>query len=98
MGARRAESRLKALVLASKPEGLSPSQRFRLEQWAPRLSRDHGIDLDFAPFESAELAAILNKPGNAVRKARLVLRDFVRRATDVRRAGLYDIVIIHREA
>ena len=51
------------LVLASKPRGLSPSQRFRLEQWAPGLASDHGITLDFAPFESKRLADILYQQG-----------------------------------
>src|SRR5258708_29282945 len=40
------------LVVVSTPGGLSPSQRYRFEQWAPHLAADHGIALDFAPFES----------------------------------------------
>jgi glycosyltransferase involved in cell wall biosynthesis len=86
------------LVLASKPQGRSPSQRFRLEQWAPRLERDHGISLHFAPFESAELAEILNRPGRLGRKALLVVRDFVRRSAVLAEARRYDGLIIHREA
>lgn len=90
--------RRRLLVLASKPKGQSPSQRFRLEQWAPRLARDHAIDLDFAPFESEPLAQTLSKPGHLLAKATLVGRDFLRRAGVVRRARDYDAVIIHREA
>jgi glycosyltransferase involved in cell wall biosynthesis len=86
------------LVLASKPRGRSPSQRFRLEQWAPRLARDHGIELDFAPFESEALADVLNKPGQTGRKAALVLRDFARRSGILRSARDYDLLVVHREA
>ena len=92
------ERALRVLVLASKPRGLSPSQRFRLEQWAPRLERDHGITLDIAPFESERLSRIINKPGRLMEKALLVSRDFVRRAGIVPRASGYDAVVVHREA
>lgn len=90
--------RLRLLVLASKPMGQSPSQRFRLEQWAPRLARDHSIDLEFLPFESPELSAIINKPGRLGRKAALVFRDFLRRTGVFQRARAADAIIIHREA
>jgi glycosyltransferase involved in cell wall biosynthesis len=93
-----AERPLNVLVLASKPMGLSPSQRFRLEQWAPLLERDHRIRLDFAPFESDALARIVSKPGKTARKAVLVARDFVRRSAIVARAKSYDAIVIHREA
>ena len=86
------------LVLASKPIGRSPSQRFRLEQWAPRLERDHDIRLDFAPFESDALADILYEPGHVVRKSALVTRDFLRRAALLGRMRDYDAVVVHREA
>ena len=86
------------LVLASKPEGMSPSQRYRFEQWAPRLARDHGIHLDFAPFESAELSELLYRPGRIVRKGLLTLRDYARRAGVLARAKDYDAIVIHREA
>ena len=88
----------RVLVLASKPRGLSPSQRFRLEQWAPHLARDHGITLDFAPFESRRLAHILYQPGRHVSKALLVARDFIRRSKVLLDVRNYDAVVIHREA
>jgi glycosyltransferase involved in cell wall biosynthesis len=90
--------RRRLLVLASKPRGLSPSQRFRLEQWAPYLAEEHSITLDFAPFESKELADILYKPGRYPAKAMLVLRDFIRRSRVLSDARPYDAVVIHREA
>jgi hypothetical protein len=86
------------LVLASKPEGLSPSQRYRFEQWAPHLARDHGIELDVAPFESRRLARLLYEPGHVAAKALWTLCDFSRRAAVLPRARRYDAVVIHREA
>lgn len=32
--------------------GRYPNLRFRLEQWAPYLRRDHGIEVEFLPYES----------------------------------------------
>ena len=85
-------------MLVSKPRGSSPSQRFRLEQWAPRLARDHGIDLDFEPFESPGLSRILYQPGRIPQKAVRVGFDFLRRSAALLRARHYDGVVIHREA
>jgi glycosyltransferase involved in cell wall biosynthesis len=86
------------LVLASKPFGRSPSQRYRFEQWAPHLAGDHGIILEFAPFESAHLAQLLSQPGHFAAKAATTLRDYLRRAAIIARANDFDAIVIHREA
>lgn len=86
------------LVLASKPAGQSPSQRYRFEQWAPYLARDHGIALDFAPFESEPLARLLYEPGHVAAKALLTVGDFLRRSAVLPRVRRYDAVVVHREA
>ncbi|HET9337234.1 MAG TPA: hypothetical protein VFO12_12600, partial [Sphingomicrobium sp.] len=78
------------LVLASKAAGLAPGQRFRFEQWAPRLARDHAIKLDLEPFESPRLTEILYRPGHLVAKAALVGRDFLRRFRVIRQARDFD--------
>jgi glycosyltransferase involved in cell wall biosynthesis len=92
------ERPLRVLVLASKAPGLAPGQRFRFEQWAPRLERDHRITLDLDPFESPELSRLLYKRGHVAAKAGLVARDFLRRAAAVTKARNYDAVLIVREA
>ena len=89
---------MKLLVLVSKAPGISPGQRFRLEQWAPYLERTHGITLDFVPFESPRTTDVLYRAGHRGQKALLVLADFVRRLPAVLRAGRYDGVAIYREA
>lgn len=86
------------LVLTSKPAGMSPSQRYRLEQWAPYLAAEHGIDLEFAPFESEALAARLYRPGHLLAKSGLTVRDYVRRSAILGRARHFDAIVIHREA
>ena len=86
------------LVLANKERGLAPGQRFRFEQWAPRLKRDHDITLDLAPFESPRLTEILYKPGHRLAKAALVSYDFARRSKALLTARDYDAVLLFREA
>lgn len=83
-------------MLAPKPAGLSPGQRFRLEQWAPH-AKSHGVTLDFHPFESPGLTRVLYLPGRVLQKASRVAYDFVRRADALRRARDYDGVIVYRE-
>ena len=89
---------IRVLVLANKPAGHAPGQRFRFEQWAPRLARDHGIALDLLPFESLALTQVLYRPGHLLAKAGLVSRDFLRRARSLLAAKNYDAVLVFREA
>lgn len=88
----------RVLAFVQKPVGISPGQRFRLEQWEPHLRTQHGIALDFCVFESNELSAALDHPGNVARKAAFMLRDFWRRREDVRLAREYDAAVVYREA
>jgi glycosyltransferase involved in cell wall biosynthesis len=89
---------VRVLVLANKPVGLAPGQRFRFEQWAPHLARDHGIELDLLPFESPALTKVLYRPGHVLAKAGLVSRDFARRARSLVAAKNFDCVLVFREA
>jgi glycosyltransferase involved in cell wall biosynthesis len=94
-----AESRpLRLLVLTLKREGVSPGQRFRIEQWAPHLEANHDIAVDYLPFESPRLSELLYQPGHVPEKAVLAAWDFLRRAAAVVRAKSYDAVIVFREA
>jgi glycosyltransferase involved in cell wall biosynthesis len=89
---------MRLLCLVPKPIGISPGQRFRLEQWAPHLAARHGIDLDFLPFESPRLTEILYQPKRYAEKAFWVLRDTLRRRSALPRARSYDAVVLYREA
>ena len=90
--------KLRILALVSKPAGMSPSQRYRFEQWAPHLAKTHAIEVDFAPFESPGLADLLYQPGHFIEKAWQTLAAFARRSKVIPRAPHYDMVVIHREA
>jgi glycosyltransferase involved in cell wall biosynthesis len=92
------ERPLRLLALVPKPQGLSPGQRFRLEQWAPRIEARRNIGLDFLPFESPGLTKVLYQRGHLVEKAGRILYDFLRRAGAVLRARDYEAVIVYREA
>ncbi|MBX3191404.1 MAG: glycosyltransferase family 4 protein [Labilithrix sp.] len=94
----RAEAPLRLLVLTPKPKGVSPGQRFRLEQWAPRAAARRNVTLDFLPFESPGLTKVVYQPGKYVEKAARLSFDFLRRAGAVLRARRYDGVIVYREA
>jgi glycosyltransferase involved in cell wall biosynthesis len=86
------------LVLASKPWGLAPGQRFRIEQWAPWLELEHQIHVVLVPFESDRLSKILYRPGHLVQKAAWIAYDFARRVRTMIGVRGYDAVIIFREA
>jgi glycosyltransferase involved in cell wall biosynthesis len=88
----------RVLALVSKRPGLSPGQRFRLEQWSPLLRERHDIAMDFIAFESDALTAVLDKPGHHLAKASLLVRDLIRREAVLRSAADYDAVVIYREA
>lgn len=87
----------RVLAFVHKPKGISPGQRFRLEQWEPHLRGRHGIELDFEPFESAELTELLYQPGRVREKASLMVADFWRRRLAVLRAERYDAAVLYRE-
>ena len=89
---------IRLLAFVQKRPGLSPGQRYRLEQWAPHLRARHGIDLEFAVFESPRTTEILYASGHRVEKGRWLLHDTWRRRDHVRKARDYDGVVVYREA
>src|SRR5688572_19502843 len=88
---------MRLLALVPSLYDTSPGQRFRIEQWEPRL-REWGVEITFESFESEELHALLYKPGNIPQKLRLVSRDFARRISVLRSVRKYDAVYVFREA
>ena len=75
--------------------GVAPSQRFRLEQWAPYCAV-RGVEIDFLPFADPQLMRMLYRPGHLLGKAAGVATAFFRRIADVARVGRYDVVVVHR--
>jgi glycosyltransferase involved in cell wall biosynthesis len=89
---------IRVLALVAKPPGLSPGQRYRIEQWEPLLRERHGIDVEYDVFESPALTRVLYHPHHRVRKAALLLGDAWRRRRILSRARGYDAIFIYREA
>ncbi len=89
---------LRLLALTQKAEGIAPNQRFRIEQWAPHLAREHDILVEYEPFESPALTEVLYQPGQVARKAALTLRDAWRRRAERARVRDFDAVLVLREA
>jgi glycosyltransferase involved in cell wall biosynthesis len=87
---------LELLALVPYPLGTTPSQRFRIEQWAPLLERDHGIRVHFAPFADRRLGGLLAQPGRLASKAARMALAIAARLPDVLRARRYDAVLVHR--
>jgi len=85
---------LRAVAFVPYPLGATPSQRFRLEQWAPRL-KERGIEIEFRPFATAALAQALYRPG-AFRKAVALTSAMARHARRLPRPGEFDVAIVHR--
>jgi glycosyltransferase involved in cell wall biosynthesis len=89
---------LDLLALVPYPLGTTPSQRFRLEQWAPLLASEHGIRVHWSPFADARLAALLTRPGHLAGKAARLALASVARLQDLPRARRHDVVLVHRAA
>ncbi|MEZ6050282.1 MAG: glycosyltransferase family 4 protein [Planctomycetaceae bacterium] len=88
---------MKVLVLAPAAYDTSPSQRFRIEQWARHLE-PLGYEFSFFPFEDPDLHRVLYQPGRYGIKAALMMRAFLRRFGVVTGARKFDVVLVAREA
>lgn len=87
---------MRLLALVPSIYDTNPSQRYRIEQWEPRL-KELGVEITYKPFESRELNRVLYQPGRVPEKLRLVLKSFASRSSDVRAVRDYDAVYILRE-
>lgn len=88
-------SPVKVGALVPYPQGTTPSQRYRIEQWIPLLARQ-GISVDVLPFADEKTHRLLYQPGHALKKAVSGVGRFLHRVNDVMRMREYDLVLIHR--
>jgi glycosyltransferase involved in cell wall biosynthesis len=88
---------MKVLFWVPYPQGESPSQRFRFEQYLPLL-QEKGIDYEISAFWDDASWRILYKPGNTFFKLRGFFKGFLRRTVSIFRLGSFSFVFIHREA
>ena len=69
----------------------------RVEQYFPYL-RPHGVKTKLRPFMSSGFYGIRYRPGAHAGKAVSLAWSTVNRLLDIRRAGQYDVIFVHREA
>jgi glycosyltransferase involved in cell wall biosynthesis len=86
---------IRVCALVPYPPDTTPSQRFRLEQWAPDLDAA-GIHVDLVPFADDALMNLLHKPGRRIAKALSGAAAFWRRLRRMALLPGYDAVVIHR--
>jgi glycosyltransferase involved in cell wall biosynthesis len=88
---------MRVLALVPGLYDISPSQRYRIEQWEPLL-RERGVEITYEPFECPELNTLLYHSGHMAKKLQLVAKNLVRRFDAVKKARDFDLVYILREA
>jgi glycosyltransferase involved in cell wall biosynthesis len=86
--------RVAAWVPESK--GVTPGQRFRIEQWESAL-RSEGIELTYFPFLDGTTATLLKHRGQPLRKAKRLTTLLGRRLRLAARMRGFDLVYVFRE-
>ena len=87
---------MRVAVWTPEARGVTPGQRFRIEQWEPFL-RDEGFDLTYFPFLDTDTATLLKDGGHALAKAVRVTRLLLRRLRLAAVTAGFDLVYIFRE-
>lgn len=93
----RASCRRRVLILCPYPLGMSPSQRFRFEQYLEDLQAANA-QIDIAPFLDKDTFASLYSSGHLFRKGTAVLKGFFKRLTILPSLSHYHLIFVHREA
>ncbi len=88
---------MRVLAVVPSTYDTSPGQRFRIEQWEPIL-REGGVEITYAPFETAELRSVLYQGGQVLKKVWAVTQNMRRRRDELTNLDGYDLVYIFREA
>lgn len=88
---------MNVLILIPSLPQTSPGSRFRIEQWASHLE-EVGFRLTIASFEDEVLHRTVYQPGRYVRKAFLMARATVRRASLLPMIRKQDVVFVYEEA
>lgn len=93
----RRERPLSVMVLAPYPPDRAPGQRYRIEQWMPRLAK-LGVHCDLIPFEDEALYDLMETRGRWPLKAAKLLASALRRVSVLESVSRYDVVFLFREA
>src|SRR5262245_40413835 len=94
---RSADGNLNVLALMPYERGTSPGQRYRIEQWEPRLAK-LGVSVTYSTFSHPALSEVLYQRGRLTRKAGGILGGYLRQLRAVSGASRFDLVYVFREA
>jgi len=86
---------IRAVAFVPYPLGTAPSQRFRLEQWQPRLL-ERGITLEFRVFAPPSLVRQLRQTGQTLRKAASLAKTLFAQYRQLPVQSSFDLAIVHR--
>ncbi len=88
---------MKVLAIVPSLYDISPGQRYRIEQWEPLLA-EKGVEITYAPFETAELREVLYQSGHTMQKIKRVMKSVRQRRKDLKNLKNFDAVYVFREA
>ena len=88
---------MEVLALIPNQYGHAPGQRGSIELWE-RVLAPVGINIHYAPFETARLHEVLYLPGHYATKVKEMLRAYVDRLKLLGDLGRFDAVFVYREA
>ncbi len=88
---------MKILLLIPAPKKISPSQRFRVEQYI-HLPEGQHLSFEAHPFFSPKTWSIFHVKGHYIEKLTGILAGFLRRWMTMFQLGQYDFVYVHKEA
>jgi len=87
----------KVLFIVAHRKDRSPSQRFRYEQYLDFL-KSSGFEYELSHLLNEQDDKIFYSAGNFFKKIKIILKAFLHRRRDVKRADSFDIIFIQREA
>ncbi len=88
---------VRVLALLPYPVRRIGGQRYRLEQWAPRMQSE-GVSVTYSPFLQPADLDVLWESGHVAAKARAVLSGYGRRLKDLGTFDRFDVAFVYREA
>lgn len=88
---------MEVLALIPNQYGHAPGQRGSIELWE-RVLAPAGINIQYAPFETARLHEVLYHPGHYATKVKEMLRAYVDRLKLLGDLKRFDAVFVYREA
>lgn len=88
---------MRVLALTPNGYGISPGQRTSIELWE-RVLAPAGISLEYSPFETDGLRAVIYHSGHTVRKALAMTKAYLERLSLRKIIDNYDAVLVYREA